>query len=157
MYTLGICNGETSSSCLFNDGVLISAASEERFSRIKMDQSFPYKAIDYILSENKLELNDLNQIAYSWKKGFHDSLLETYTKRSSELLKKNEKSYSIFQERINVERLRDSIKENEFWHWAENNLNSKLLRSIYTCYHHEAHAFSASLLSPFNKGVVIEK
>ena len=30
MYTLGICNGETSSACLFKAGVLVSAASEER-------------------------------------------------------------------------------------------------------------------------------
>ena len=32
-YTLGICNGETASACLFSDGVLVAAASEERFSR----------------------------------------------------------------------------------------------------------------------------
>ena len=89
------------------------------------------------------------------EKGFHDSLIETYTQRSAELFSKDEKSYSIFQERINVEYARDYPKEKEFWDWAEKNLNSKLYKSVYSCYHHEAHAFSASLLSPFNKGVVI--
>jgi predicted NodU family carbamoyl transferase len=39
--TLGICNDEISSACLFKDGELVSAASEERFSRKKLDSSFP--------------------------------------------------------------------------------------------------------------------
>ena len=50
MITLGICNDETASACLFENGNLIAAASEERFSRKKLDNSFPFKSIEYVLS-----------------------------------------------------------------------------------------------------------
>ena len=56
MKTLGICNGDTASACLFKDGVLISAVSEERFSRIKMDNAFPEKSIKYIEMVKKQDL-----------------------------------------------------------------------------------------------------
>ncbi len=155
MYTLGICNAETSSACLFRDGILISAVSEERFSRIKMDESFPKKSIKYILSENQLNINQLDNVAYSWAKGFDQSLLANYTKRSAELFKKDKKSFEIFQERINIEIERDSIKKKEFWDWSKRNLNQSLYNRIFCCYHHEAHAYSASLLSHFNEGIVL--
>ena len=155
VYTLGVCNGETSSACLFKDGSLVSAVSEERFSRVKMDESFPQKSINYIISEHNLELEDLDQVAYSWSKGFDESILNIYTERSADLIKNSIDSYNIFQERINVEISRDVIKRNEFWHWARTNLSKNLYKNIYTCYHHEAHAFSAALLSPFNKGLVL--
>ena len=87
VYTLGVCNAETSSACLLKDGTLISAVSEERFSRIKMDESFPKKSIDYILLEHDLELKDLDQVAYSWSKGFDESILNIYTERSADLIK----------------------------------------------------------------------
>ncbi len=155
MYTLGICNDETSSACLFKDGVLISAVSEERFSRIKMDSNFPHNSINYILHENELNLENIDSIAYSWSKGFDEALLLTYTKRSAELLKQDQCSYDVFQERVNVEIARDSIKKKEFWDWSSKNLSENLFNNIYTCYHHEAHAYSASLLSKFDKGVVL--
>jgi predicted NodU family carbamoyl transferase len=37
-YTLEVCNGETSSACLFNDRILIGTVSEERFTRKKYDR-----------------------------------------------------------------------------------------------------------------------
>ena len=59
MYILGITNGETSSACLLNDQNLIAAASEERFSRKKLDNSFPNKSIDYVLLEGKINLSQV--------------------------------------------------------------------------------------------------
>ena len=59
IYTLGICNDETSSACLFKDGELVSAASEERFSRIKLDNTFPQQAINFVLSHSNICFNNL--------------------------------------------------------------------------------------------------
>jgi len=70
VYTLGICNDETSSACLFKDGELVSAASEERFSCKKLDSSFPQQAIDFVLSNSNISFKNLSNIAYSWAKGF---------------------------------------------------------------------------------------
>ena len=65
MITLGICNDETSSACVFDRGELTAAASEERFSRKKMDNSFPIAAIEYVLSHMNMKLMEVDQIAYS--------------------------------------------------------------------------------------------
>jgi len=43
-----------SASCLVQDGKIIAAAQEERFTRKKHDQSFPIHAIKYCLEEGKL-------------------------------------------------------------------------------------------------------
>ena len=155
MFTLGICNGETSSACLFNNGELVSAASEERFSRIKMDDSMPLKSIEYVLSNSDLSFDDIDNIAYSWSKGFDEKLIEEYLLRGNELTSTNKSGFEIFIERINVEIKRDSERRNEFFNWAQKKLSKRLYSGIKTYYHHLAHASSASLLSPFSKGVVI--
>ena len=70
MNILGICNGETSSACLMINGEITSAASEERFSRIKMDRSFPLKSIQFCLDNAALSYMDIDVVSYSWSKGF---------------------------------------------------------------------------------------
>ena len=49
MYILGIsAYYHDSAACLILDGKVVAAAQEERFTRIKHDSSFPYKAIQYL-------------------------------------------------------------------------------------------------------------
>ena len=72
MIILGIANAETASACLVIDGIIVSAVSEERFSREKMDNSFPLKSIKYVLDDSKITLNDIDYVCYGWKKGFHE-------------------------------------------------------------------------------------
>src|SRR5882672_4141079 len=52
-----------SSACLMRDGVLIAAAEEERFRRIKHWAGFPSEAIGYCLSEAGLTLTDVDHVA----------------------------------------------------------------------------------------------
>ena len=52
-----------SAACLLVDGQLIAAAQEERFSRKKHDDRFPMSAIEYVLSEVELNIEDVNIIA----------------------------------------------------------------------------------------------
>ena len=42
-----------SASCIINEGEIIAAAQEERFSRIKHDQNFPRNAIKFCLKKKK--------------------------------------------------------------------------------------------------------
>ena len=42
-----------SAASLLDNGKIISAAQEERFTRIKHDNSFPLNAIQYCLKEGK--------------------------------------------------------------------------------------------------------
>ncbi len=59
--------GHGSTAALISNGKLISAASEERFSRIKEDCNFPFQAIDSLLKDSKLELTDISALAFSWR------------------------------------------------------------------------------------------
>ena len=104
MLTIGICNDETSSACLFKNGELIAAVSEERFSRKKMDNSFPIMSIKYLLSLTEKKLEEIN-IAYSWAKGFNPELIKYYFQRYDLCLEGNDKN--IFKERINHDIKRD--------------------------------------------------
>jgi carbamoyltransferase len=62
---IGISAGyHDSACCLLQDGVLVAAAQEERFSRVKNDKSMPRRAFRYCLEASGLALSDLHCIAY---------------------------------------------------------------------------------------------
>ena len=154
-YTLGICNGETSSACLFNNSKLVAAVSEERFSRIKLDSSFPIKSINYVISHANITLPEIKNISYAWAKNFNPELKKKYDKRGVDCKKISKLSFEIFSERIKCEVDRDKKKQNEFEQWAKSSLSKNQLESVSRFYHHEAHAASAAFLSPFDKGLVL--
>jgi len=62
---MGISSGyHDSACCLLQDGVLVAAVQEERFSRVKNDRSFPRKALRYCLEAGGISLGDLDCVAY---------------------------------------------------------------------------------------------
>jgi len=75
MFTLGI-NAvfHDSSACILQDGKLLAAAEEERFTHIKHGKrpipfstyELPFHAIDYCLKIAGIHINDVHQIAYSF-------------------------------------------------------------------------------------------
>ncbi len=68
-----------SAAALISDNDIIAAAQEERFTRLKHDQSFPTHAVRYVLNEAGLSIEDLTAIAF-YDKPFlkFERLLETY-------------------------------------------------------------------------------
>jgi carbamoyltransferase len=75
MYTLGINAAfHDCAACLVQDGVVIAAAEEERFTRIKHGKrpvpftawQLPFHAIDYCLREAGILLRDVDHVAYSY-------------------------------------------------------------------------------------------
>ena len=65
MKILGIsCYYHDSAACLINNGKIIAAAQEERFSRIKNDQSFPVLAIKFCLEEAKITPRSLDYVVF---------------------------------------------------------------------------------------------
>ncbi len=64
MYILGLnaFHGDAS-ACLVKDGVLVAAAEEERFRRIKHWAGFPSLAIAYCLAEAGIGLRQLDHVA----------------------------------------------------------------------------------------------
>src|SRR5438874_1745693 len=68
-----------SAACLVRDGQIIAAAQEERFTRKKHDPSFPKHALEYCLREGRIQVSDLNYVAF-YEKPFlkFDRILHSY-------------------------------------------------------------------------------
>ena len=68
-----------SAACLVDDGEIIAAAQEERFTRKKHDPGFPTHALEYCLRESGGTLDDVDCIAFYDKPLLKfERLLETY-------------------------------------------------------------------------------
>lgn len=66
MYILGLATMTESAAVLMRDGKVVAAAEEERFSRVKHDGGFPYRAIEYVLGAEHLALGDVDHVAVYW-------------------------------------------------------------------------------------------
>ncbi|MDZ7818383.1 MAG: carbamoyltransferase N-terminal domain-containing protein [Aliarcobacter sp.] len=65
MYILGISAFyHDSAIALISDEKIVAAVQEERFTRIKQDQSFPKESIKYCLDEAGITLEDISYIAF---------------------------------------------------------------------------------------------
>jgi len=65
MYSLGIsCYYHDSAAALLQDGHVIAAVEEERFSRKKFDDDFPKKSIEWCLSEAKIKPHQIDSVAF---------------------------------------------------------------------------------------------
>src|ERR1035437_7432733 len=68
-----------SAAAIIQDGKIIAAAQEERFTRKKHDDSFPIKAVEFCLKYAGCNINDLDAIAFYDKPLLKfERLLETY-------------------------------------------------------------------------------
>ncbi|MEM7360358.1 MAG: carbamoyltransferase [Pseudomonadota bacterium] len=139
-----------SAAALIDGEEILAAAQEERFTRIKHDQSFPINAVNYCLEEAGLSLNDIDNVVF-FEKPFikFERLLETYVAfaprgftsfRSALPLWVKEK---LFQKKIIREALAHLGDE---YDWA-----TKLKFSE----HHLSHAASAFYPSPFDEAIVL--
>ena len=62
---LGVsCYFHDAAAALVRDGRLVSAAEEERFTRVKHDSSFPVRAIEFCLDNGRIRGSDLDYVAF---------------------------------------------------------------------------------------------
>ena len=65
MFTLGIsCYYHDSAAAVLKDGNVLAAVEEERFSRVKFDDSFPKLAIDWCLKKSGIKISDIDFVAF---------------------------------------------------------------------------------------------
>ena len=65
MYILGIsAYYHDSSAVLLKDGKIVAAAEEERFTRIKHDNAFPFRAIQFCLDFGGISISDIDAVSY---------------------------------------------------------------------------------------------
>ncbi|TMI43774.1 MAG: hypothetical protein E6H41_02575, partial [Betaproteobacteria bacterium] len=139
-----------SAAALLDDGRIVAAAQEERFTRKKHDARFPLHAIRYCLAEGGIAVGDLDRVVF-YDKPFvkFERLLETYlsfaprgykTFRMAIPLWLREK---LFLKDLLLKELR-KISGSGKW-------NEELLFSE----HHLSHAASAFFPSPFDEAIVL--
>tara|TARA_B100000989_G_C19527578_1_gene467745 strand:+ start:1944 stop:3779 length:1836 start_codon:yes stop_codon:yes gene_type:complete len=140
-----------SAASLLQDGQIIAAAQEERFSRVKHDSSFPRNAILYCLDEGGISPEDIDFIVF-YEKPFlkFERLLETYLAFAPKGFKSFSKSMplwikdKLFQKRKIEMELEHLLGQNK-------NLKEKILFSE----HHLSHAASAFFPSPFQRAAIL--
>ncbi len=139
-----------SAAALLIDGKIIAAAQEERFSRKKHDPSYPYNSIKYVLSEAKLELNQIDQIVF-YEKPFlkFERLLETYVAFAPKGFKNFLMSMPIW--------LREKLFQKKFIFEQLKRNDEKFndIEKISFSEHHFSHAASAFYPSPFEEAVIL--
>lgn len=62
MLVLGLSIGQLSTAALLADGKIVAAAHEERFSRLKNDERYPRRAIDYCLAHAGISGDELDAV-----------------------------------------------------------------------------------------------
>jgi carbamoyltransferase len=138
-----------SAAALVEDGRLVAAAQEERFTRKKHDAAFPYHAIGYCLDAAGAKLSEIDHIAF-YDKPFlkFERLLETYIALAP-------KGFRSFQMAIPLwlkEKLfQKSLLSKKLKELDEDVTSGRLLFTE----HHLSHAASAFYPSPFEKAVVL--
>lgn len=153
MLVLGITNNDLAGACLVEDGTIVAAASEERFTRIKDHKTWPTRSIDFVLDEGRTTLDAVDALAYGWHAGFDaDRHLLLYVDRIAEEVQKNPHSFTHLRKRISDEIANDKQKRGEFDDFVDSNgLRSKVAYVD----HHEAHGLGAFLCSPFDAALVV--
>ena len=139
-----------SAAALVDDGRIVAAAQEERFTREKHDSGYPTNAVAYCLDQAGIALGEIDQIAF-YDKPFlkFERLLETYIAfaprgfRSFYMAVPVWIREKLFQKDLLCRELKKRAPDVDW--------NAKLLFAE----HHQSHAASAFYPSPFRDAVVL--
>ena len=139
-----------SAATIIENGKIIAAAQEERFTRLKHDSSYPFNAIKFVLNFSKTKLSEIDSIVF-FEKPFlkFERLLETYVAFAPRGFGSFCKAMPIwlkeklFQKNMLFNKLRKHDK----------NFNDP--KKIFFSDHHLSHAASAFFPSPFEEAVIL--
>ncbi|MFH1519606.1 MAG: carbamoyltransferase, partial [Candidatus Omnitrophota bacterium] len=132
-----------SAACLVQDGQIISAVQEERFTRRKHDFSFPKNAVNYCLKNSNLGSSDLDFVVF-YDKPFlkFERILETYLAYAPAGIHSFIKAIPLW--------LKQKL-------WIKDLVRTELGydREIVFSQHHESHAASAFFPSPYQEAAFL--
>ncbi len=146
MAILGIsCFYHDAAAALIGDqGELIAAAMEERFSRKKHDNSFPHKAIAFCLHQAGIRGEDLDYVV------FYEKPLVKFERILLTTLNTFPQSMDVWRDAM-TSWLKDKL-------WVKSVIQAELKiagSKILFCDHHMSHAASAFFASPFRDAAVL--
>ncbi len=139
-----------SAAALIEDGRIVAAAQEERFTRKKHDSSFPQNAIAYCLDEAKIKLDELDHVVF-YDKPFlkFERLLETYVALAPRGFRSFKMAIPLW---LREKLFQKNLLQDKLEKFSEN-FDGK--NRLLFCEHHLSHAASAFYPSPFENAVVL--
>ncbi|MBU0755955.1 MAG: hypothetical protein KJ645_12500, partial [Planctomycetes bacterium] len=145
MYILGLSfYYHDSAAALVKDGRLVSAAEEERFSRVKHDKGFPLKAVEFCLRDQGITMDDVGYVVFYEKPflKFERLLMTTFQTFP--------KGWKVFRESMH-RWLTDKL-------WIKSLMRERLnvpKKKILFCDHHMSHAAASYYCSPFEESAIM--
>ncbi|MGB5832909.1 MAG: carbamoyltransferase [Thiohalocapsa sp.] len=140
-----------SAAALVQDGAIVAAAQEERFSRKKHDARFPAQAISYCLGEAGIRMKDVDDIVFYDKPLVKfERLLETYLSYAPKGIRSFLAAMPVWlKEKLYLKTtLRRELAELGGMKQAD-------LPALLFSEHHQSHAASAFYPSPFDEAAVL--
>ncbi|MEZ5925425.1 MAG: carbamoyltransferase [Hyphomicrobiaceae bacterium] len=139
-----------SAAALIEDGRIIAAAQEERFTRKKHDARFPEHAIAYCLEAAGIGLDDVDHIAFFEKPLVKfERLVETYLANAPRGFRSFRAAMPVW---IKQKLFQRSVLETALKRFSSaGEIGDKLLFAA----HHQSHAASAFFASPFEEAIVL--
>ena len=138
-----------SAAALVEDGRIVAAAQEERFTRKKHDASFPHHAIASCLGAAGAKLSDIDHVAF-YDKPFlkFERLLETYIALAPRGFRSFQMALPLW---LKEKLFQKSLLRKKLAEFDEDFASDRLLFTE----HHLSHAASAFFPSPFEKAAVL--
>ncbi len=145
MYILGVsCYYHDAAAALIEDGKLVAAADQERFSRKKHDNGFPKQAIEFCLRQAGITAADLDYVV------FYEKPLLKFERILMTTLGTFPRSYPVFRESM-VAWFNQKL-------WIKSHLQTEIgvpTERILFAEHHLSHAASALYTSPFDEAAIL--
>ncbi|MBI3126063.1 MAG: carbamoyltransferase [Candidatus Tectomicrobia bacterium] len=145
MHILGIsCFYHDAAAALLRDGVLVAAAEEERFSRVKHDFGYPALAAEFCMRKAGIRAGDLDYVV------FYEKPFLKFERILLTVLQTYPRSLKVFREAM-INWFGDKL-------WVKGIIHKRLgvpLEKILFVEHHLSHAASAYFVSPFEEAAVL--
>jgi carbamoyltransferase len=145
MYILGIsCYYHDSAAVLLQDGMLVAAAEEERFTRKKHDYGFPDHAIDFCLRQGGITKQDLDYVV------FYEKPLLKFERILMSTLQTFPQSWRVFRESM-IAWFNEKL-------WIKGRILTTLDipdDKLLFVEHHLCHAASAFFCSPYAEAAIL--
>jgi carbamoyltransferase len=138
-----------SAAALIENGRIVAAAQEERFTRRKHDAAFPHSAIAYCLAEAGVAADDFDHVVF-YDKPFlkFERLLETYIAMAPRGFRSFKMSIPLW---LREKLFQKNLLRDELGKFSGDFDKGRLL----FCEHHLSHAASAFYPSPFDNAAVL--
>lgn len=161
MYILGLATMGESAAALLKDGVLVAAAEEERFTRVKHEGCFPIRAIDFCLRKEGITLSDVGHVGVYWQpwkvKTRAIGVISALLKSPSSSVQKFYRAFKEFSP------AGGGAKTNSNGSWLELFEVGRLLKrnfghfkgNVHYLDHHRCHIASTFFVSPFEEATIL--